>query len=588
MSPTWVLRESSTRTLTLHYATPPAGRVTNRALSLTVTLIPHANTLTRSTAETAAAAQTGTLHGTRARATAETAHAADTTTAVLAAANLVANGTFETNAAGWTCTGQVGVNILARVVGTAHGGTGYGALTVGVTGAANLDCDKFPVTEGHDLTASAWARWTTGTPKPTRLDFRWFNAGGTAVGTTRTGTAATPTTGAWTQLSETFTVPTGISATQALVRLVVPTAAAGDVLAYDDVTAVLDGGTGPDDLTGYTQLTTPGANPRATIQAALDADGHKVALMAGEWLCDGSLLFDSGMELYVAAGVNLWKDFTNTGATSAGFLRNRNFGTRISNVKLWGAGNIAATTGSAGNIVSMAVDDLTSQDWTTSYWTGGRHTMIAGDRIHFSNHQWTSDPDSGSGTGGLRFAGGDAFLGENLNITSGDDTFQFVPAGAVADPLFNIADTTNGVYRNCTGRSLSARLMVVALQDSENDGDNSLGMTPAVADCAFSNVTGFGGGSAVVVKNASSTGTTRRVTFTACTVDQSMTLTPTTGQPAEVYVLRGNASGVAAANLGLIDSIDFGGLTILNPRAAKALYRADGTLITNITQPHAG
>lgn len=339
----------------------------------------------------------------------------------------------------------------------------------------------------------------------------------------------------------------------------------------------------PDDLTGYTQLTSPGSNAATTLQNALDSDG-KVALMGGDWLCSANILFDSDMELYVGPSVNLWRNYSSSGATSSAFLRNRNLNTMISNVIMWGPGNIAAKSGKTGNLLSFACDGFRSDGWQTTYWNGGRHTMIAGDDIHFSNHVWRADTGSTSGSGGLRFSGGDNFLGENLDVISGDDVYQFVPAGAPADPLFNLMDTTNGLYQNCVGQSYSGRLCVVGLQDSNGNGTTTLGMTTSISDNVFLNISGYGGGSAVNVANHSSTGTIDHLTFTNVTVDQSRTLSPTHGQPGEVYVQR---EGTTCGN---VDHIDFGGVTILHKRTAKSLLYISAPFggVTNITSPVAG
>jgi hypothetical protein len=113
----------------------------------------------------------------------------------------------------------------------------------------------------------------------------------------------------------------------------------------------------PPDLTGYTMLTTPGSNARNTIQTALDSHG-KVGLTdvalggAANWDCTSSLLLDSNMELYVGNGVNLWRNFNSTTATSSGFIKNRSFSAAIAHNKIWGPGNIAARNGMGGNILS--------------------------------------------------------------------------------------------------------------------------------------------------------------------------------------------------------------------------------------------
>src|SRR5690242_10557056 len=71
------------------------------------------------------------------------------------------------------------------------------------------------------------------------------------------------------------------------------------------------------DLTGFTFLRATGSNARTTIQNALDSNGD-VALAdlsdggAANWDCASSILLDSGMQLYVGQGVNLWRNFNSS------------------------------------------------------------------------------------------------------------------------------------------------------------------------------------------------------------------------------------------------------------------------------------
>jgi hypothetical protein len=114
------------------------------------------------------------------------------------------------------------------------------------------------------------------------------------------------------------------------------------------------------------------------------------------------------------------------------------------------------------------------------------------------------------------------------------------------------------------------------LQDANNDGSKTLGMRVSVRDSSFNNVTGYGGGSAVVVKNSSSTGEIANLRFTGVSCDQ---IDATAGQPAEVYLLN-------YAGLGAIRGVDLSGVIIKNQR--KLLYRADGPNITVTRRPSTG
>jgi hypothetical protein len=353
----------------------------------------------------------------------------------------------------------------------------------------------------------------------------------------------------------------------------------------------------PPDLTGYTMLTTPGANARTTIQNALDSHG-KVGLTdvalggAANWDCTSSLLLDSNMELYVGNGVNLWRNFNSTAATSSGFIKNRSFSAAIAHNKIWGPGNIAARNGMGGNILSLWANSLLTSGWSTSYYK--RHTMIAGNDIIMQDHVWRVDMAAGSGGAGLRFAGGNNFLGQRLNVVSGDDVFQFVPAGATNDPLWNIANCTSGKYVDCVGRSLTGRVIAVGLQDSNTGGSVALGMHVSCTDLLFQRVQGYGGGSAINVANHSSTGSIQRVYFDAVTVDQRLTQDATHGQPGECFVQVEATS--STPTMGPVNDVDFAGsgghgysgATVLNKRAAKDLLHITDpqSKVSNVTTPH--
>lgn len=358
----------------------------------------------------------------------------------------------------------------------------------------------------------------------------------------------------------------------------------------------------PDDLSGFTYVSSAGSNALTTIQTALNTHGT-VALRpttdggAANYDCGGSLLWDSDMQLYVGEGVNLWRNFDSSNATTSGFLKNRSFSSPLTGCKLFGPGNIAARNNMGGNIISMWANGFISKDWGTSYYL--RHTMIAGDDLHFSNHRWRVDTSVGSGGAGLRFAGGDNFLGEDLDIISGDDVFQCVPAGAANDPLFNVADTLGGMYVNCVGRSQSARVIAVGLQDSNGNGSTTLGMNVKIDGLMFRNIQGYGGGSAINIANHSSTGVLRNIKFDNVLVDQSQTLSSTQGQPGETYVQREGASCGAVSNIdfgGTIFTSDYTtgnhGVSVYNKRSAKDLTYISAPFggVTNVTtaKSHAG
>lgn len=341
----------------------------------------------------------------------------------------------------------------------------------------------------------------------------------------------------------------------------------------------------------FTVLNPPGAavNAATAINSSLAA-GNPTYLNDGDYFCSSALnSFITNSHLRLSAGANLWRNFSSSGATSSSFIRNANLATTISGVTIDGAGNIAATTGNGGNMMGFKCNSLTVDGIRSTYWTGGRYAMVAGNDHIWQNCVWRSAVGATTGAGGLRFAGGNNFLGQNLNIISGDDVFQCVPAGATSDPLFNAFNTTGGIYQNCTGRSYHARLIAVGLQDSNGNGTTTLGMNVFITGMEFKNISGYGGGSAVNVANHSSTGVISNIKFDNVQADQRLCFSATQGQQGETYVQR---EGTTCGNVSAIDysGATFGdaGVFIFNQRAAKDLTFISAPFggVTGVTTAH--
>lgn len=333
---------------------------------------------------------------------------------------------------------------------------------------------------------------------------------------------------------------------------------------------------------GVFHLTAPGGDATTAIQNALDTHAD-VYFNAGTFSCNSALFLNSGNRLWLDQGATIVKNFSDSGngATSSAFIRTRNMKVAINDVKVIGLGNgnanITAGAGKTGNMFSVWCNSFVCKNWQTTNWIGGRHSCIVGDDVHYDNINWTAAGGAGSGSGGLRFMGGDNLLCENSTIISGDDVYQFVPAGAVNDPFFNCPDITNGLYRNCTGRSYEARLCVAGLQDSADDGTTNLGMKISVKNCRFENISGFSGHSAFVHQNKSSTGIISGTTTSNVVIDRT---DATLGQAGEIFM-----NGVSAT--GGVDNINLSGVTIIGHRADgsdKPIYAQQGK-VTNIVRP---
>lgn len=109
-----------------------------------------------------------------------------------AALGLVINGNFETgNSVGWTFPAGASVTTSAKRTGT------YGArIPCGAFGP-NILNDRFAVTAGDIVKAEAWvARDASSLPDANiRLAIRWYNSGGSLIGTSGVGTASFGTSG---------------------------------------------------------------------------------------------------------------------------------------------------------------------------------------------------------------------------------------------------------------------------------------------------------------------------------------------------------------------------------------------------------
>lgn len=328
-----------------------------------------------------------------------------------------------------------------------------------------------------------------------------------------------------------------------------------------------DPNTPPD---GYRVVTDTGADVAALLKRG------PVALVGGQFKSPANIdLTDDSRGLWVGPDASLLRTAGGGSGTSVAWFRNETWTRRIAGFKVNGPGTIDAG-GKGGNVFGLLADDLELADFNVVRWTGGRLCMTAGDRHHYHDFTARCVEGTSSGVGGIRFGGGTDFVGERLDVTSGDDVFQFVPAGATNDPLFNVADTTNGVYRDCVGRSYSARLCIVALQDSANDGTKRLGMSVGVRGFRFENVTGQHGGSAVVVKNSSSSGGVSGGVFTG--VVSEHVPGPNVGQPGHVYV-------EGFDGLGVVRDVDLSGVKI-KPADKRPVFRSKGPL-SGITAPAA-
>lgn len=321
---------------------------------------------------------------------------------------------------------------------------------------------------------------------------------------------------------------------------------------------------------GYTVLPA-GANLQTEVNKL------KPIALKGDWKVTASLKIPvGGVDIWLMAGSRLLRAYNDgTGSTRSSMISNADWTRPIQGLKVQGTGKIEALDGMGGNIFGVWADDIYLRGFSCTQFSGGRYFMGGGKRMDVHVGKIRAVGGSGSGAGGWRVAtGGGRFWG--LDTWSGDDVYQAVPAGNPNDPLWNVPDIDGLTYENCVGKSYTARLMVMGLQDK--DSGTSLGMSSGVHNVTFKNVTGYGGGAGVNVANHSSSGSITNVTFVASSIDQSQTLNATQGQPGEVFVSR-------SAGTGEVNHLDFSGLTVINPRPTKKPYVAQGNVGPDIKQP---
>jgi hypothetical protein len=491
-------------------------------------------------------------------------------------------------AGGWVETGgnaQIGTSTgHTPKIGTRHYTT-----TAPAAASGNVDSPPVAVTGGGFYSFGIWQQWLTGaTPRNHRIDIRWFsNAGGTVAATTpgSQGSNTTSAVGSWVQTKR-ENVQAPADAVSARMRVVLLTPATSDALAFDGIQAEAGATlsseivsaepsvTGVFRFTGSGWVEVPAAvtglgsgdewdavrvaanEPVNSADIAVQAynagtgdlsafttvttfSALQTALAAGQWVrvastitATSQILVTSGAALYLDAGGKLLKGYTSSGATSSTFIRTQNLTsgtgykgkpiTPSHNVYIGGPGEISIT-----QAVADAVGD-----------TGGNMIGI-GDNWRVRRVNWQGGQLSGSGNGGFRYMGGADLMVIGGHCDSGDDTWQVVQAGAFNDPLFDVS-SSNSTFIDCTGSSSSARGLIAALQDANNNG--TIGMSASINGVRFINCNVYTGGTAVAIKNTSSSGVIDGVEVIDCVLDGSLS-TVLTGQAGAVLIEGSNLTG---------------------------------------------
>jgi len=213
------------------------------------------------------------------------------------------------------------------------------------------------------------------------------------------------------------------------------------------------------------------------------AEKHITGIVTkGEYKIFKPILIGSNSTIKFEAGARFIRAYKSGSGFGSSTIQQKIKDKPIENVRLINFNLGLENPECIGRQLTLYANNLKVERLTIDGFRGAMAIVVAGnnivmDGIHIKN--------SGGehGEGGIRVEGGNNIKISNSDVESGDDCFQFVPSAAPEDPLFNL-DISNGEYKNCIGRSMGARLIVVA------KGENN---TCSIRNVSFINIKGSGG-----------------------------------------------------------------------------------------------
>lgn len=285
-----------------------------------------------------------------------------------------------------------------------------------------------------------------------------------------------------------------------------------------------------------------GVDDYGNIQAALNAMGGGVGgtvQLYGTYVVSTpkTLLIPSGVTLDTGdSGTQLLRNWSGTSTYTGAFISTGDGTglTKASECTIRGQGTIGVTSLSMlGNVITAYCDHFVTRDFRITGWSAGRAVFGAGNHWRGDNVTITGSTGN-AGDGGWRYAGGSDSVFKGLHIVSGDDVLQAVPVGGTPGiPLYD-QSITRLVYDSCTGQSLSARFMAVALN---NSGSVFGGLTCAISHVRFIGCNGLGNSRSLMIFGRDSNGSQNGgvamddIQFIGCMIDcsqnKSVTLTGT-------------------------------------------------------------
>jgi hypothetical protein len=309
----------------------------------------------------------------------------------------------------------------------------------------------------------------------------------------------------------------------------------------------------------------------AAIQDALDMH-VPITFGPGSYRTTASLLLDSGADIEIADDAILVKDFAAGTSSMASWVRNRDFGVKADRIRISGHGKLeAASVAATGNLLCLFGDEMELRDFSVTRYSGGKAITIAGDRTRLYNLKVSGSPAK-SGTGGIRYVGGNNFRCFGAQVESGDDCLQLVPSGARSDPLFD-QSISDAFYIGCTGHSSTARPLVAALQAGADAAPGEVFMGASISNSGWTACGGSGVAAALAIQNYSSSGAISNIAITDCVIDMSSSRA------------RGGEISIRASTAGLVANVCWTRGRIVSPQysTAKLIGPVDNVTFTDFS-----
>lgn len=281
----------------------------------------------------------------------------------------------------------------------------------------------------------------------------------------------------------------------------------------------------------YPSIDRTGAQDTAALVndciVAYTAQGNPVAIGAGRYRCNSSIILRTGLRLICSPNAVIRAHFGTTqnhflvGVPSvAGAL---DPATRQRDIYIeggvWGLdgqldGDGAWTSNRTCTVFNVFADDLRLHKVEVNGFGQGRAFQLCGDRVIGSRCN-TYNPVRTGGAGSIRYIGGTYFRWSDGHSEAGDDCFMLVPGGTATGTNWNNRTIEDAQYINCTYKSWTARGMVVGLEGTSG------AMTASIRRFAYIGVRGVGGGSSLSIQNRDSSGEIADGDFIGCVVDDT-------------------------------------------------------------------